>query len=93
MNLNWEPYLDQLFPGDWKFVGDGQLIIAGKCPDFVNVNGQKKIIELFGDYWHKGQNPKARIAVFKPFGYKTLVVWEHELRNVGKLRRRLIRFA
>lgn len=26
--------------------------IGGLCPDFVNCNGKKVIIELFGDYWH-----------------------------------------
>ncbi len=71
--------LDLLFPNEWKFVGDGQVIIAGKNPDFININGQKKIIELFGDYWHQGEDPKDRIAIFTPYGYKTLVIWEHEL--------------
>ena len=42
--------LNLLYPNEWRFVGCGELIINGKCPDFVNINGQKKIIELFGDY-------------------------------------------
>lgn len=72
----------------YKYVGDGGLIIDGKCPDFVNVNGQKKIIEHFGKWWHKGK-PNIRFhrteqgtkEHYKKFGFKTLVVWENELKN------------
>ena len=35
-----------------EFVGNGELIIDGKRPDFrVSDN---KVLELYGDYWHKG---------------------------------------
>ena len=85
--------LNGLYPGEWKYVGNGQVIIAGKCPDFVNVNGQKKIIELFGDYWHKGQNPQDRMDLFTPFGYDILVVWEKELKDFKSLRRKIFDFA
>jgi hypothetical protein len=47
--------LEQLYPNEYRFVGDGKVVIAGKIPDFININGQKKIIELFGDYWHEGE--------------------------------------
>lgn len=87
-----ESILNQLHPNEWKFVGDGQLIISGKCPDFVNVNGQKKIIELFGNYWHKGENSQDRIDVFTPFGYQTLVIWEHELKNITRVKFRIHKF-
>ena len=75
--------LNQLYPGEWKYTGDFSLIINGKNPDFVNCNGQKKIIEFFGDYWHKGEDPQDRINLFKPFGYDTLVVWEYELGDIS----------
>lgn len=84
--------LNSLCPNEYKYVGDGQVIIAGKCPDFINVNGQKKIIELFGDYWHRGEDPKDRAKIFKPFGYKTLVIWESELKNIEKIKRRICKF-
>lgn len=73
--------LNSLYPGQWKWVGGGELIINGKCPDFVNVNGQKKIIELFGDYWHMGQNPDDRKQIFAPLGYQTLVIWQSEMKD------------
>jgi len=47
----------------------------------MNINGQKKLIELYGDYWHKGQNPQKRINYFKKYGFKTLIIWEKEYKN------------
>jgi len=91
MRLN--EILNGLYPGEWKYVGDGQFFIAGRCPDFVNINGQKKIIELFGDYWHKDDDPQDRIGIFKPFGFETLVIWEHELKSLKKLKRKLLDFT
>jgi len=84
--------LDSLFPGEWKYVGDGQVIIAGKCPDFININGQKKVIELFGDYWHRDDDPHDRIDTFSPHGYKTFIVWERELKDTKKLNNALTAF-
>lgn len=92
LEIHFQNYLDLLFPGEYKYVGDGQLIIGGKCPDFVNVNGKKKLIEIYGDYWHKGQNPEDRKKIFEPFGYKTLVIWEKELKKENKLKIRLTNF-
>lgn len=85
--------LDSMYPGEWKFVGDGKVIISGKNPDFINVNGQKKIIELFGDYWHRGQSPQDRADIFKPFGYKTLVIWERELKEINLVISKIRDFA
>lgn len=88
-----ENILQNLYPSEWKFVGNGQVIINGKCPDFINCNGQKKIIELFGDYWHKGQNSQDRINEFKPFGFDTLVIWEKELKNKPLLELKIKKFS
>lgn len=75
--------LDSLFPSEYRYVGDGSFILGGFCPDFMNVNGQKKLIELFGDYWHREDNPQDRISRFEEFGYQTLIIWEHELDGEG----------
>lgn len=85
--------LNELLPGEWRFVGDGSFVIAGKNPDFVNINGKKQIIELFGDYWHKGEDPDERITLFREFGYETLVVWERELKNQVELVARIKEFV
>jgi very-short-patch-repair endonuclease len=77
--LQMEALLNELFPKEYKYVGDGDVWIAGKCPDFINCNGQKKIIEVYGDYWHKDDNPQDRIDIFEPYGYQTLVIWASEI--------------
>ena len=84
--------LDMFFPNQWQYVGNGQLVIGGKCPDFVNVNSQKKIIELFGDYWHKGEDPEYRTGLFSSYGFQTLVLWEFELRNAESLIQKVVTF-
>lgn len=79
--------LDGKFPGEWEYVGDGQVVINGCCPDFINCNGKKLIIELFGERWHTKekipwhQTELGRIMVYAPFGFKTLVIWSKELRK------------
>jgi len=87
-----EGILNKLYPKEYKFVGDGEVIIGGKCPDFININGQKKIIELFGDYWHRNDNSQDRINLFKPYGYETLVIWEKELKDMDMLKFRIHKF-
>jgi len=84
--------LDEMYPGEWKYTGDFSFMINGKNPDFVNCNGQKKCIELFGSYWHEGENPQDRVDVFSPFGFETLVIWEHDLKNIGDVANRIMEF-
>jgi len=83
-----ESILDFHFPSEWKFTGGGSVMIGGFCPDFMNCNGKKAVIELFGSYWHgsrKGvkyhQTEEGRKEVYKGFGFDCLVIWEHELRD------------
>lgn len=75
--------LEILYPNHWKYVGDGSFIIGRQNPDFININGIKSVIELFGDYWHKDENEQDRINKYNDFGYSCLVIWEHELRSIG----------
>lgn len=71
--------LNGLFPMEYKFVGDGQIWIGNKNPDFININGQKKLIEVWGDYWHRHDIPDNLINNYLRYGFKTLIIWEHEL--------------
>lgn len=84
--------LNSIYPGEWKFVGDGQVLIDGKCPDFININGQKKIIELYGKRWHQDDDPKEREKVFEPFGYKTLVIWDYQLAKTKEVKAAICEF-
>lgn len=96
-----ELYLDFLlqnhFPDEWWFVGDGQVILSGLCPDFVNVNGKKLIIELFGEHCHTDggcfagkkiayrRTEAGRREVFAKPGYSTLIIWWDELADEKKV--------
>lgn len=93
-------FLNEILPNEYKFVGDGEFILAGKCPDFLNINGQKKLIELYGEYWHgekrtgiiKKDAELNRINYFRKFGFTTLIIWEKELQNLETLRKRILNF-
>lgn len=84
-----EAQLDQLlqsnFPEEWKYVGNGIVMLGGKCPDWINVNGKKKLIEFFGEYWHRPEDEEIRKLHFKEFGFDTIVIWESELKNEKNL--------
>ena len=82
--------LESVYPGEWEFVGDGQLIIAGRNPDFWN--GDHKLLEMWGNYWHQGENPEDRIRLFKEHGYDTLIIWEEELKYPDKVLERIAEF-
>lgn len=88
--------LDKNLPKTYKFVGDGKLIINGFCPDFVNKDNNK-IIEMYGDYWHNKlklkKRDKRRIITYKKHGYKTLVIWEHELKDLNKVKNKIQEFS
>jgi very-short-patch-repair endonuclease len=67
-----------------KFVGDRSLIIKGFNPDFINKK-QKKIIEMFGDYWHNlpdwRKRDKRKLRIYKKLGYKVLIIKKKILIN------------
>lgn len=66
----------------YKYVGDGKTVIAGKVPDFMNYNGEKKLIELVGDFWHTPEEMSKKVDHFAEYGFKTLIIWEHEFKSV-----------
>lgn len=86
--LELESLLNDYFPKEWKYVGAGEVVLGGKCPDFINVNGHKWIIELNGEYWHRNDTEEqtiARIKGFKQYGYDTLIIWTKELKDEESL--------
>jgi hypothetical protein len=92
--------LEANFPLEWKYTGDGSIIIDGLNPDFVNVNGKKQIIEVFGDYWHSEkkvrklhQTEKGRKEAFSVYGYDTLIIWERELKDPDKVLAKITEFV
>lgn len=75
--------LNTYFPKEWKYTGNGEIWIGNRNPDFLNVNGEKSVIELFGNYWHKKDNAEQRIRHYSKYGFKCLVIWESEMKDIN----------
>lgn len=84
--------LQQLLPNEYALNVTGHIVIDGKIPDFVNINGQKKLIEFNGDHWHNETETKKRIELFKTYGWSTLVIWEHEMNNMVDVTNKILAF-
>ena len=67
----------QEFP--YRYTGNAQFILNGKAPDFVHYK-KRKIIELFGERWHKPEEEDRRTTEFATSGYQVLVIWQKELK-------------
>ena len=72
----------------FKYTGDGSFWIKNINPDFVECNGKKIAIEIFGEYWHsplKNWNLKEdrtlpyRKKILKKYGWKLVVLWQDDL--------------
>jgi very-short-patch-repair endonuclease len=92
---NKEQILNSLICKNFEYVGNGKFWIERFNPDFIDIKN-KKIVELYGDYWHKlsgyKERDKRRLIVYKNNGYKTLVIWEHELKNLDILNKKILIF-
>lgn len=75
----------------YRYCGDGSVIVGFLKPDFVNIDGQKKLIEVFGNAYH---DPKKAIVKIRPhslennrkkifhnYGFDTLVLWEDDIKK------------
>jgi len=85
--------LNKLYPGEWKYTGDFSFIVNGKNPDFVNCNGQKKVIEFNGTYWHQNDIPGEREKIFAEFGYDTLIIWDTEMKDMDSVIKKIKTFT
>jgi len=90
-------------PHIFRYNGDARLriVFGGKIPDFVDVNGKKGVIEMFGSYWHgekktgrtKEEEEQRFHTRYAKYGYSCLIIWEHELRDRGEVKRKLREFV
>lgn len=73
----------------YNYVGDGKFWIGNLNPDFIHKNS-KKVVEIFGDYWHnpklnknckKKNTEKGRKKAFKKRGYVCTVIWEKDFNS------------
>lgn len=65
----------------FKYVGNSEFWIGDLNPDFVAIDSSKKVIEVFGDYWHQDDDPQDRINAFVQHNWDCLVIWGHEIKH------------
>lgn len=86
--------LDELCPGEFAYNGDYRLktSVDRLIPDFININGKRKIIDLFGSYWHQEDEVNQRIERYKKHGFDALIIWDYELKNLENVKREVLNF-
>jgi len=78
----------------YSYTGGGSVILLGLNPDFVNCNGAKKIIEVFGIVYHNPdktflpqvpliQQEPYRKALYASLGFDCLVLWDDEMKKLS----------
>jgi len=81
---NLDYILDKYFSGDWEYIGDFQLNIGGRFPDFAYTKGLPLVIELFDSYRHletarTEDDEIDRITHYRKYGYRCLIIWDWEV--------------
>ncbi len=68
------------------YSGDGSRWIHTKNeshnPDF-KMRGKRVLVEIWGDYWHRGEDPDRLIHWYAKQGYLCLVIWERDLASIS----------
>ena len=78
LEIKFMEMLNNNFPNEWKFVGDGQVWINRANPDFFNTNGRKLLIEVYTPYYKEkcygsiDNYIKVRGVHFAQYGFRTL---------------------
>jgi hypothetical protein len=74
----------------YKYVGNGKFWIEGKCPDFVNINGEKEVIEVGSKdekRWRYGNVQKYisnRTNHFRKYGWRVNFYWIEDYIQIPK---------
>ncbi len=75
----------------YRYTGEGELWIGSINPDFIHSFGKKKIIEVFGNYWHDPTKIKnlsfqrteeGRKKILSKAGWDCLIIWEKEIKEM-----------
>jgi hypothetical protein len=75
MALTQSPNLKYVGNGEWwRLLPNDQR----KNPDF-KITGENKVVELFGNYWHRNDDPAELQDLYKQVGIDCLVIWEKEI--------------
>jgi len=76
----------------FKFVGNGEVWLGNRNPDFINTNGKKQVIEFLGTHWHPLFDEARKVEHYKKYGFDCLIIWEDELANPDKVAIKTKRF-
>ena len=74
----------------YRYTGNGSFFIGNINPDFVNVNGAKIALEVFGSYWHSPEmvatrplrGEEERRKILRGYGWELLVLWTKDLKRM-----------
>ena len=90
-NPHWEEKVKQICKNNnlpFKYTGDGSFWIKNINPDFVECNGKKIAVEIFGDYWHSPllrsnipyeRTYEGRKKALKKYGWRLIILWGIDL--------------
>jgi G:T-mismatch repair DNA endonuclease (very short patch repair protein) len=84
-----------LSPLGFEYTGDCSKTIKTlngvRFPDFIR-ESDKKIVECFGNHFHKSEEENSKISDYKDVGYSCLVIWASELNDLNKVKERIFSF-
>ncbi len=86
-----ERKLQRILGPSFTYAGDGSFKIDNLKPDFVN-KSRKVVVEVYGNYWHRNESTQEtmqRINRLQRQGWRTIIIWESEIADPIKLRRKL----
>ncbi len=91
-----ELIVEEWFKESIHYVGNGKFWIRGsnrnKNPDF-KVNGQRKVIEIDGDYWHTKEQQEELKEFYSNLNWGVLFIWVSEIyKNPDKIKNEIHEF-
>lgn len=66
----------------FRYTGNGSFWVhdptGSHNPDFKQT-GKRRVVEIWGNYWHRDQDPQEAIQWYATHGFQCLVIWESDL--------------
>jgi len=103
-----EKFIDSIiqtnFPNEWHLNVHGDTVLNGKVPDWINCNGQKKVILFNGIYWHlwkqQKENPELTKEMveererksYNELGFDVLHIWEDDIKDIEQVKQKIDEF-
>lgn len=94
--------LESIIPKEFEYNGGYERGVSfdGLIPDFINVNGKKKVIEVLGDYWHSKKITGRTVSQEEQYLHKRyakykvdcLCIWESELASTNNITNKILSF-